>query len=166
MFGVKIWFLRKTDQFWANLPHVWYFSFSQITSKKLSLCSWEITKKTLRRKGLTIFHFSTLWIWKFWIFDKRLQGCDEVKNSIGLLQGPRLMAWTKKSPIQGNHWVPLGYRALLGSVNLRKFFTLAQIFKRRYQIMTLSTIHIKKRCSWSWFGTFFEIWAKVKTFWD
>ena len=26
------------------------------------------------------------------------------------------MAWTTKSPIQGNHWVPLGCRALLGSV--------------------------------------------------
>ena len=32
---------------------------------------------------------------------------------MGLLQGPRLMAWTTKSPIQGNHWVPLGCRALL-----------------------------------------------------
>ena len=35
---------------------------------------------------------------------------------MGLLQGPRLMAWTTKSPIQGNHWVPIGCRALLGSV--------------------------------------------------
>ena len=32
-------------------------------------------------------------------------------------QGPRLMAWTTKSSIWGNHWVPLGCRALLGSVN-------------------------------------------------
>ena len=37
---------------------------------------------------------------------------------MGLLQGPRLMAWTTKSLIRGNHWVPLGCRALLGSVNL------------------------------------------------
>ena len=35
---------------------------------------------------------------------------------MGLLQGPRLMAWTTKSPIWGNHWVLLGCRALLGSV--------------------------------------------------
>ena len=35
---------------------------------------------------------------------------------MGLLQGPRLMAWTSKSPIRGNHWVPLGCRAHLGSV--------------------------------------------------
>ena len=35
---------------------------------------------------------------------------------MGLLQGPRLMAWTTKIPIRGNHWVPLGCRALLGSV--------------------------------------------------
>jgi hypothetical protein len=29
------------------------------------------------------------------------------------------MAWTTTSPIRGNHWVPLGCRALLGSVKLR-----------------------------------------------
>ena len=27
-----------------------------------------------------------------------------------------MMAWTTKNPIPGNHWVPLGCRALLGSV--------------------------------------------------
>jgi hypothetical protein len=32
--------------------------------------------------------------------------------------GLLLMAWTTKSPIWGNHWVPLGCRDLLGSVNL------------------------------------------------
>jgi hypothetical protein len=90
--------------------------FGQIATKNLSLCSWEITKKSLRWKWLENFHFSTLWIWKFGIFDKRLQGCDEVKNSMGLLQGPRLMAWTTKRTIPGKHWVPLGCRALLGSV--------------------------------------------------
>ena len=36
------------------------------------------------------------------IFEKRPQGSDEVKNCI---QGPRLKAWTRKSPIRGNHWV-------------------------------------------------------------
>ena len=68
-------------------------------------------KKFFFWKGLKIFHF-----------DKSPQGWDEVKNSIGLLQGPRLMAWTTKSPIQRNHWVPLGCRAILGSVkhNCRK----------------------------------------------
>ena len=30
------------------------------------------------------------------------------------------MAWTTKSPIPGNHWVPLGCRALLGSVKPRQ----------------------------------------------
>ena len=62
------------------------------------------------------FHFSTLWIWLFGIFDKRPQGCYEVKNSLGHLQGPRLMAWTTKSPIRENRWVPWGCRAHLGSV--------------------------------------------------
>ena len=33
----------------------------------------------------------------FGIFDKRPQGCYEVKYSMGLLQGPRLMAWTRTS---------------------------------------------------------------------
>ena len=37
-------------------------------------------------------------------------------RSMGLLEGTRLMAWTTKSPIQENHWVPVGCRALLGSV--------------------------------------------------
>ena len=35
---------------------------------------------------------------------------------MGLLQGPRLMAQTTKSPIRRNHWVPLGCRGHLGSV--------------------------------------------------
>ena len=93
----------------------------QITTKNLSLRSWEITKKSFRRKLLKIFHFFTLWIWLFGIFDKRPQGCDEVKNSMGLLQGPRLMAWTTKSPILENHWVPWGCMAHLGSVKMMKF---------------------------------------------
>ena len=38
------------------------------------------------------------------------------KTQWGLLQGPRLMAWTTKSPIQGYQWVSLGCRALPGSV--------------------------------------------------
>ena len=110
--------------------------FCQITIKNLSLCSWEITKKSFRRKWLKIFHFSTLWIWLFGIFDKRPQGCDEVKNSMGLLQGPRLMAWTTKSPIRGNHWVSLGCRALLGSV---------QIFlKSRVYCITTTSIQVRK----------------------
>ena len=36
---------------------------------------------------------------------------------MGLLQGPRLIARTTKSPIRRNHWVPLGCRGHLGSVN-------------------------------------------------
>jgi hypothetical protein len=34
-------------------------------------------------------------------------------------QGPRLMAWTTKSPILENHWVPWGCMAHLGSVKPR-----------------------------------------------
>ena len=93
----------------------------QITTKNPSLCSWEITKKSFRGKLHKIFHFSTLWIWLFGIFDKRPQGCFEVKNSLGHLQWPRLMAWTTKSPIRGNRWVPWGFRAHLVSVKRLKF---------------------------------------------
>ena len=117
VWGQKFYFLRKMDRVWVNLPHVHIFLFNQITTWKLSLCSWEITKKSFCRKLLKIFHFLTLWIWLFGIFDKRPQGCHEVKNSMGLLQGPRLMAWTTKSPILENHWVPWGCMAHLGSVN-------------------------------------------------
>ena len=95
----------------------------RITTKNLSLCPWEITKKSFRGKLLKIFHFFTLWIWLFGIFDKRPQGCYEVKYSMGLLQGPRLMARTTKSPIRRNHWVPLGCRGHLGSVKSFVVFT-------------------------------------------
>ena len=117
-FGSKFWFFEKNGSILGQYficPGVF---LGRITTKNLSLCPWEITKKSFRRKLLKIFHFFTLWIWLFGIFDKRPQGCYEVKYSMGLLQGPRLMAWTTKSPIQGNHWVPLGCRALLGSVKV------------------------------------------------
>ena len=70
--------------------------------------------KKLQRNPSSIF--LTLWIWKFGIFDKHPQGCDEVKNSMGLLKRPRPTAWTKKCPIWGNHQVLLGCRVLLDSV--------------------------------------------------
>ena len=112
----------------------------RITKKNLSLCSWEITEKSFRGKLLKNFHISTLWIWLFWIFDKRPQGCDEVKNSMGHLQGPRLMAWTTKSPIRGNHWVPWGCRAHLGSVKLAwiEFWMLSHLWNHFLNFKTAS----------------------------
>ena len=44
---------------------------------------------------------------------------------MGLLQGPRLMAWTTKSPI--NHYVPLGCKALLGSVKSERTKQMEQV---------------------------------------
>ena len=122
-----------------------YGSFlGQITTKKLSLHSWEITKKSFRGKLLKIFHFFTLWIWLFGIFDKRPQGCYEVKYSMGLLQGPRLMARTTKSPIRRNHWVPLGCRGHLGSVKTQspEFFLICnkKTITKRLQMGLLSQI--------------------------
>ena len=86
------------------------FFLGQVITKNMSLCSWEITKKSFCQKRLYIFHFSTLWIWLFEIFDKCLQGQKLSRSSTG----------TTKSPIPGNHWVPLGCRALLGSVKPRQ----------------------------------------------
>ena len=52
-------------------------------------------------------------------------------------------------------------------LNLRKLFTLAQISQSGCQMTTLSIIHLKKRCSGSWFGThFWRFEPKLKTFWD
>ena len=99
---------RATCKIKQPIQPIWHHLFA---------LSWNaLKKKSFLGKLLKKFHFSTLWIWLFGIFDKRPQGCYEVKNSIGLLQGPRLMAWTTKSPVRGNHWVPWGCRAHLGSV--------------------------------------------------
>ena len=116
MFWIKILIFEKNGSILGKYficPGVF---LGRIPTKNLPLCPWEITKKSVCGKLLKIFHFLTLWIWLFGIFDKRPQGCDEVKNSMGLLQGPRLMAWTTKSPILENHWVPWGCMAHLGSV--------------------------------------------------
>ena len=85
---------------------------------------------------------------------------------MGLLQGPRLMAWTTKSPILGNHWVPLGCRVLLGSVKqkCRKFyyFRLAQNQLNRNSLPTYND-----------FGTYMtvgleteETRLKMRSVWD
>ena len=109
-------FLRKTDRFWTNVLYVKEFFWA----RSLHNTCLYLHKKSFCRKWLKKFHFLTLWIWLFGIFDKCPQGWDEVKNSMGLLQGPRLMAWTTKSPILENHWVPWGCMAHLGSVKTNR----------------------------------------------
>ena len=55
------------------------------------------------------------------------------------------MAWTTKSPIRGNHWVPLSCRALLGSVNMfLNYEEVAKIF-----ILIGLFIKIKQREFWT-----------------
>ena len=110
MFGIKFWFFEKNGSILGKYFICLRVFLGHITTKNLPLYSWEITMKFFRKLMLN-FHFSTLWIWLFGIFDKRPQGCNEIKTSMGLLQGSRLRAWTTKSPIQGNHWVPWGCRA-------------------------------------------------------
>ena len=114
--GSKFWFFEKSKSILGRYFICLGVFIGQITTKNQSLRSWEIIKKSFRRKLHKNFHFWTLCIWLFGIFDKRPQGCYEVKNSMGHLQGPRMMAWTTKSPIRGNRWVPWGCRAHLGSV--------------------------------------------------
>ena len=109
-------FLRKNGSILGQCFICIGVFLGRITTKNLALCPWEITEKSFRRKLLKIFNFLTLWVWLFGIFDKHPQGCDEVKTLMGLLQGPRLMAWTTKSPILENHWVLWGCMAHLGSV--------------------------------------------------
>ena len=62
-----------------------------------------------------------------------------------LLQGPRLMAWTTKSPIRGNHWGPLGCRALLGSVK-------AKIIKLQNFTATVVMFSEQAKNRWSCFS--------------
>ena len=45
-------------------------------------------------------------------------------------------------------------------------FSLLLKSKRRCQITLLNTIHLKKRCSGVWFGTFFRLDPKWKKSWD
>ena len=46
--------------FWTNLKMCWLSFYGQIISKKLSLSSWEIKKKSLREKELLIFYLMNL----------------------------------------------------------------------------------------------------------
>ena len=64
---------------------------NQITSKIFYVCK-KLQKKTLLGRWLKIFYFSTLWIWKFGIFQQTPAGM----------------------PNQGKLWVPLVFRAQLG----------------------------------------------------
>ena len=68
---------------------------------------------------------------------------------MGFIQGVRLMAWTTRHKMSnsGNHWVPLAYRALLGSVkfvNSAKSYTvdsttLARIENKKVIIVVANT---------------------------
>ena len=52
--------------------------------------------------------------------------------AMGLLQGPRLIAWTTKSPIRGNHWVAIGCKELLRAY-CPKIYTVYGGIPRRHQ---------------------------------
>ena len=104
---------------------------------------------------------------------------------MGLLQGPRLMAWTTKSPIRRNHWVPLGCRGHLGSVkpfkDMNLFLNVCYVHGKRWknlyflfhycgfylkfvQILNAWNIFYSKRYSnirnqWKWNS---EIWVRIE----
>ena len=90
----------------------------QITSKKLSLCSWKITQKSFCQKLLKIFIFQPCGFANLWFLKHARRDAMRSKSQWG--QGHRLMAWTTKRSIRGNHWVPFGCRALLGDVKYVK----------------------------------------------
>jgi hypothetical protein len=108
MFGVKILI------FWVNLFLA--ISFQPNHFKKIVCMFMRNYKDKPLSEGalkMSFFDLLNLKIWDFW---QSPLGCDEVKKSMGLLQGPKMIALTTKSPIWENHWVPLGCRAMLGSV--------------------------------------------------
>ena len=106
--------------------HVSKIFFCQITSKKLPLCSWETQRNFSVWRGLTFLIFWPYGFENFGFLKNVCRGAMSSKNSMGLLKGLRLIAWTTKSSIRGNHWVPLGCMALLGSVKA-SCFPLAKI---------------------------------------
>ena len=98
----KFWLSKSalllSDRFWTDLKIcLQVFILAKSLQKTCLYIHEKLQRNPSIGRGLKIF-----------VFDKRPKGCDEVKNSMGLLQGPRLMAWTTKSPIRQNHWVPLG----------------------------------------------------------
>ena len=111
--------LLLSDRFWANILYVPEFFWAESLQKTCLYVHEKLQRNPSVGSCLIFFYFLTLLIWLFGIFDKGPQGCNEVKNSMGLLQGPRLMAWTTKSPILENHWVPWGCMAHLGSVKFK-----------------------------------------------
>jgi hypothetical protein len=108
------WFFESAllllDQFCANLPMsdtfggLNHFVFMFLTNYKEDPPSKEAWK-------FSFFHLMNLKNWDFWQTSAGVWWGQKLNGS---LQGPRLIAWNTKNPIQGNHWVPLGCRALLG----------------------------------------------------
>ena len=107
--------LLLLDRFWTHLNTCPRICFAKSLQKNCLYIQGKLQTNPSVRTGLKIF---IVWPYGFENlgFLKNVQGCNEVKNSMSHLQVPRLMAWTTKSPIQGNHRVPSGRRALLGSV--------------------------------------------------
>ena len=115
MFGSKFWFFEKNGSILDRSENVSTIFFGQITSKKLFSCSWEITKKSLRQKGLKIFIF---WPYGFenlgfltnaaWVrWGQKLNGSST---------GTKTDDLDRKKSNLGKSVVPLGCRAILGSV--------------------------------------------------
>ena len=84
-----------------------------------------------KKKLWTHFQISPLSI-RFFSKYQRIKDClyinEKLQNNLSIGKGlkififgsygPRLMAWTTKSPIRVNHWVPLGCRAHVGYVKM------------------------------------------------
>ena len=94
IFGIKIMIFWEKQ---INSGPIFYMSksvFGTNHNKKTCLYVHEKLQRNPSVGSCIKFFIFDLIDLTIWDFDKRPQGCDEVKNSMGLLQGPRLMAWT------------------------------------------------------------------------
>ena len=102
--------LLLLDRFWTHLNTCPRICFAKSLQKNCLYIQGKLQRNPSVRTGLKIFIF---WPYGF----ENLEFLKNIhRGAVSLLQVPRLMAWTTKSPIQGNHRVPSGCRALLGSV--------------------------------------------------
>ena len=103
---------------------VGYFFLAKSLQKNCLYLHEKLQRKPFVGRGLNVFIF---WPYRFenlrFLTNAR-KGAMRSKTQWVFynLQGTRLMAWTTKRPIRGNHWILLGCKALLGSVKPTKNF--------------------------------------------
>ena len=113
-------FLRKMDWFWANILYVQEFFFPNHFKKPVFMFMRNYKNSSVRN-CLKIFTFRPYEFDYLGFLTITRRAAMRSKAQWDLYM-ELLMSQTTKSPIWGNHWVPLGYRAHLGSVNQKYLF--------------------------------------------